>query len=282
MNLIDVLKIYGFEAQDPDRVMLMRHVDDNWDLEVIHRAGHINSYQASQGKDMLGDCTHLISFMGEAGSRCRFLGVYEIRGRHKVAPPWPAGFPYPEMNLGIVNYDLVKLPQFDVLADRLIIDWGAAARSWWQYLNLEKPKRVIEVLPAGFVRSFPGYEDVHVRFDELERIVAHREANRLWHTMLGGVAGVYLIVDATDGSQYVGSASGEEGILGRWIAYARTKHGGNKRLVQLLAQHPGRHTSFSFSILRTLSRSLTKKEVVAIENDFKRKLGSRAFGLNEN
>jgi hypothetical protein len=61
-----------------------------------------------------------------------------------------------------------------------------------------------------------------------------------------------------------------------------TKHGGNKRLKAVLAAEPERHGAFSFSILRTLSRSLTAKEVITIEGHYKKKLGTRAFGLNEN
>jgi hypothetical protein len=122
------------------------------------------------------------------------------------------------------------------------------------------------------VREFAGFDDVHLRFDELKQIVDHPDANRLWHTMLGGVAGVYLIVDGTDGQQYIGSAYGEEGILGRWKGYATTKHGGNKRLKELLALDQQRFAAFSFSILRTLSRSLTAKEVIAIEGHLKKNL----------
>lgn len=91
-----------------------------------------------------------------------------------------------------------------------------------------------------------------------------------------------LANNSTNGDQYVGSAYGEAGILGRWKSYATTRHGGNKRLKALLDSDPQRHVAFWFSILRTLPRSLTAKEVITIEEHYKKKLGTRAFGLNEN
>jgi hypothetical protein len=132
------------------------------------------------------------------------------------------------------------------------------------------------------VREFPGYDDFILRFDELERIVTNPDANETWHRMLAGVAGVYLISDGKTGDLYVGSAYGEAGILGRWASYVRTKRGGNAKLRALLARDPARYQSFSFSILRTLPRSLTHKEVIAVESLYKAKLGTRAFGLNDN
>jgi len=63
--------------------------------------------------------------------------------------------------------------------------------------------------------------------------------------MLSSVAGVYLKTDMTDGNQYVGSASGKLGIMGRWRSYAETKHGGNIRLISLLEEEPDRYNQFS-------------------------------------
>jgi hypothetical protein len=106
------------------------------------------------------------------------------------------------------------------------------------------------------------------------------EANREWHTMLSSVAGVYLIMDTESGKQYVGSAYGKRGILGRWKEYATTGHGGNVLLKKILAQDSKAAKNFQFTILRTLPKTLTNKEVINYENLYKEKLGTRAFGLN--
>lgn len=100
--------------------------------------------------------------------------------------------------------------------------------------------------------------------------------------MLGAVAGVYLITDMVTGKQYVGSASGEAGVLGRWAQYARSGHGGNVLLKQVLAERPGAEQRFQFTLLRTLPQTLTRAEVIAYEVLYKHKLGSRVFGLNSN
>jgi len=139
-----------------------------------------------------------------------------------------------------------------------------------------------QLRPMGSVREFPGYHDFILRFDELERMVSNPDANEAWHRMLAGVAGVYLIADGVTGDLYVGSAYGEKGILGRWMRYVRTKHGGNVKLRALLASDETRYLAFSFSILRTLPRTLTSKEVIAVESFYKKKLGTRAHGLNDN
>ncbi|MCK5407604.1 MAG: GIY-YIG nuclease family protein [Candidatus Krumholzibacteria bacterium] len=100
--------------------------------------------------------------------------------------------------------------------------------------------------------------------------------------MLSAVCGVYLIVDQNTGKQYVGSAYGEKGILGRWTNYAKTGHGGNNQLKKLMEWDPMYAENFNFTILRTLSKTLTQAEIIDYERLYKSKLGTRAFGLNSN
>jgi hypothetical protein len=179
------------------------------------------------------------------------------------------------------RYELSPDARFDLLRDRLVIDWGVATRSWVQTFK-PQTKQVVEVLPAGYVKEFPGFLDFVLRSDELQTIVANPTANREWHRLLGSVAGVYLIVDASTGRQYVGSAYGQGGIMGRWATYAATRHGNNKQLIELLASEPLRWKNLEFSVLQTLPRTLTANEVIDYEARHKRKLGSRAHGLNSN
>ncbi len=100
--------------------------------------------------------------------------------------------------------------------------------------------------------------------------------------MLSVVGGIYLLTDSQTGQQYVGSAFGEGGILQRWRAYARLKDGGNTKLKALLATRPTTFQGFTFTVLRTLDRNLSKREAIQLEQLFKAKLGSRAIGLNAN
>jgi hypothetical protein len=100
--------------------------------------------------------------------------------------------------------------------------------------------------------------------------------------MLASVAAVYLILDTKTGNQYVGSAYGEGGLLGRWRAYAKAAHGGNKQLKELAAERSALAGDLQFAVLQTLPLASTPKEVIDHERRHKAKLGSRAHGLNSN
>ena len=280
LDLLSLCKPAERVLANPTRIKLVRHASPGFDLEHLHRLGHLEEYQRIQGREVFKDHDFLLSFLAEPkNTHCRFIGVYAVGACHHEPSDWTTEFPFPEMPRGDVLYDLHKVAGFEPLENRLVVDWGAGTRSWVQNY---RPKRLIEVYPEGHARDFPGYQDVLISFEELDRIISHPEANRLWHTMLSAVAGVYLITDLESGQLYVGSASGQEGLLGRWKHYVAHRHGHNKNLRELLEREPDRHHHFTFSILRTLPKSLTKKEVVEVESLFKRKLGSRAFGLNAN
>ena len=278
MDFVTILRQYD-EAPWGGRVKLVRHADSRWDLRRVVRAGMLREYEARQSRPIFHHCDYVVSFLGERGTRSRFLGCSKVVGVSEAVAPYPETFPFPQMPLGAYRYDLEHMPQFDDMRDRLVIDWGGGTRSWVQRL---RPKPVIEILPAGAASQFPGYEDVLIEFDELMTIVEQPDATAAWHRARAAVAGVDLIVDLVSGQQYVGSASGEEGILGRWKSYARTRHGGNKLLRELLSEHPERCRQLQFSILRTLPRSMTATEVGEVESLYKRKLGTRVFGLNGN
>ena len=282
MNLLDLLAACAPSSEvfeDLATMKLVRHADNRWDLTELKAQGFFDEYQSRQSKPRFKSCTYLVSFISEWGTRCRFVGVYRILNCVEPAPAWPPGYPHAGNGLAQFYYETEKLPEFEDLEDRLIIDWGRGTRSWVQRFS---PKPVIELRPVGHAKDFPGYLDFTLNFEELESIVRNRDANRTWHTMLSAVAGVYLIVDSTNGNLYVGSAYGERGILGRWSSYVRTKHGGNKELRALLEADEQRYLQFVFSILRTLPRTMTNREVIGVESLFKKKLGSRSFGLNCN
>lgn len=74
----------------------------------------------------------------------------------------------------------------------------------------------------------------------------------------------------------MGSATGEDGFLGRWLWYARDGHGGNVGL-------KSRELSdYQVSILEVSGSNATEKEIFATEGLWKRKLQSREMGLNKN
>ncbi|MCR9247057.1 MAG: GIY-YIG nuclease family protein [bacterium] len=261
------------------KIKLVRHASSAYDLPLIERRGFMREYEERQRLPVFDRVDGILSFMGEGRTRARFIGASLVGSSSSSRGPWPSGFPYPEMGRGNLCYELVPQEQFAPLRDRLVIDWGAGTRNWHQHLCA---KEVLEIRPKGYVTEFPGYDDVLLTFDGLERIVSNPDANRAWHMALRAVAGVYLIVDTVSGNQYVGSAYGESGLLGRWATYVRKPHGGNAQLKVLLHEHPERHRAFQFAILRTLPKSMAKREVIGVEGMQKSRLGTRAFGLNAN
>ena len=117
----------------------------------------------------------------------------------------------------------------------------------------------------------PGWESLSIDWQQLGFLPLS------WQSALAQWRGIYLIIDQSDGRQYVGSACGSENILQRWRDYARTGHGGNR---DLRARDP---RNFVFSILQRVSPDLPETDVISIENTWKARLRSRApWGLNAN
>lgn len=276
----ELLRLRGI---DPNRskIKLVRHSDSDGVVDRVVEAGLLEEYQRYQPR-FFAEWEYLAAFIGDAGGKARLFGVYRIANSRPMIDAPPA-----LTACGWVDYDMAKqvvldlepVTEFEDLAGRVVIDWGKGALAWHQN---SAAKEVVQILPSGYVRPFTGYLDFILTYDELCDIITRPDANSEWRTMLRGVAGVYLIVDSRTGMQYVGSAYGKQGIWGRWEQYAKTGHGHNAKLVALHTEEIGCARHFRFSILRTLAKTLTSKEVIAQEALFKKKLGSRAFGLNSN
>lgn len=283
LNLQSLLLPFGFDPNPKILTKLVRHQDSRFDVQRLYREGHFDFYQSIQSRRRFHGCRRIISFFGQSGTLAAFVGVYDVRD---VEGPGnfslPRGFTYPEMDTQkCYRYSLELDNRFSSLRERLIIDWGAGTRSWVQnYRQGAKP--VVELLPRGYVSEFPGFLDVVLTHERLTRIVSHPAPHREWHRMLASVAGVYLILDTKTGNQYVGSAYGEGGILARWNVYAKTVHGDTKELRRLLKERPNIAHDLQFSLLQTLPITLDKREVFKYETLHKRKLGTRAHGLNRN
>ncbi len=280
MNITELLKLRGLDTNV--KIKLVHHQDDRYDLWDLYRTGHFETYQSYQSKPIFR-CEYVVAFMGLDGSRAQFIGVYRVcsskPAREALLPP---DYPYPNFaKADDFYYDLQPVAGFEDFKDRVIIDWGSSPRAWPQWLN-KRQKDVVEVLPKGYVKAFPGYLEAILKFDELVAIIKNPVANREWHRMLSAVAGVYLIVDNKTGKQYIGAAYGNDGIWGRWANYAKSFHGGKDMLKALVGDDSSYARNFTFTILHILLKTATKDEVVAWEVHYKKKLGTRAFGLNLN
>lgn len=247
------------------KIKIVRHQDRRYDVNSLIRAGQFEAYQSSQSQPVF-ECDFVVACVGHGPGRARFLGVYRKLSRRAKGRSY--------------YYKLRKEPGFEDLEDRVVMDWGAGALAWHQWLT-KRDREVIEILPKGFVKTFPGYLDFVLTFDELQGIVGHPEENRDWHDMLGAVSGIYVITDQRTGRHYVGAAYGRDGILGRWRAYAKTGHGGNRRLERLTSSRKNYASNFTFTVLRVMDKTTPDIEVLAQEELVRRKLGKTAISLTE-
>ena len=132
-----------------------------------------------------------------------------------------------------VFYQLELSSLLENFRNRLVLEWGRS-QTYIQRI-IEKP--IAEIYPKGFVSIFPGWDKIHISFKELCEIINNPDGNKDWYEYLTKHSGVYVILDSSSGLQYVGSAYGNAGIWSRWEGYARTRHNGNKALLDLEKQN---------------------------------------------
>ena len=117
----------------------------------------------------------------------------------------------------------------------------------------------------------PRWDELRFTWEELKVLPSK------WKAALSQWRGIYFIFDESDGKGYVGSAYGTENLLGRWLGYAASGHGGNKKLRHRDPQH------FRFSVLQRVSPDMESDEVIRLECSWKERLHTRApHGLNDN
>jgi len=134
-----------------------------------------------------------------------------------------------------------------------------------------------EILPQVYNNDiFPGYANVNISWRSLS--VAIKKPT--WRTALGNQKGVYLLVDSKTGKKYVGSAYGDDMLLGRWENYIQTCHGGNKLLKKLPKDYIKDY--FYFSILETFNQNENNQVIIDRENHWKEVLMTRELGYNVN
>jgi hypothetical protein len=261
---------------------LMRHnVSDKIVAQIIS-LGYFDFYQATQKADALKNCEYFLSFLGIEGTSGKFYGCYKVNGverfKHELRP---LDYPDDNANEEAVFYDIEKAELLSDLENRLIIDWGKGTRSWLQ--NATTEKEVLRILPAVSEYEFLSYDKVLLTYETLLHIVNNSVEHKIWEEKLSTVAGVYLITDIKTGKHYVGSASSNDnGIWGRWNDYAKTKHGGNKRLIKLISDDVNYCNNFIFSILDVFPMKRDRSEILEYEQLYKKKLCSVQFGLNDN
>lgn len=293
-----MLESYGLDLTK--NIKIVRHKDeDRIDVVNLNEKGQLELYQKHQKDDVFGECEYVVSFLDfEEGKKAVFIGVYKVLSKstpNKFITDKLYDWMKPEYKKGnAYYYEMEKVKGFEELEDRMIINWSERTFHMW-FAPLKKVKAtrkrkqfdIIEIIQKGAIRKFPGFLDFTLSYNDLKKLYDNPDVNSTWCKMLSSVAGIYTILDRATGKLYIGKGNayggiGKGGIWGRWESYARTGHGGNKRLMELLESNPERKEDFLFSILRTLPKTITNDEILDIENIYKEKLGTREYGYNAN
>ena len=275
-----------FDAADKKRVRLIRH-KDNRKVKIIDGKEYTNSlydiylndnevfmnYQSEQVKKRFMDVDYIVAFIGEEGVASRFVGVYRNMGLIKEIGDYNDEV--------LAKFDFQEVGGFELLKERVIIDWRNPV-SWLQnYINEMPVVRIDRGLKEDNIPVFSRFEDVLLDYNQLSRIF---ETNNIeWKSKLESCNCIYLILDKSNGKQYVGSTYNKQGIWGRWAQYAATGHGGDKDLKPLLEADPNyARKNFQWCILETLPLKILEEHAIDRESLYKRKFGTRDFGYNNN
>lgn len=263
----------------PDNVRLLRHADRNAlrgkTIYELWRSNRVSfdlyqRIQAIKRRKDFGNAGYWASFASTFEGATVFLGLYEAKfvglTTEDVPRPYGAGM----YRAGQYHaYNLSEMPEFELLAGRLYIDWGPGTRSWIQRAD-RQDKPITELRRTIEDPAFPGYAGFIRPLSEINKLpISWKEALRVSR-------GVYLLTCPETKEQYVGKADGEEGFLGRWATYIANGHGGN---VALKSREP---SNYQVSILEVAGSSLTAQDIIGMENRWKQKLQSREMGLNRN
>ena len=279
LNFSDILRKAGL---DPAKVQLIRHTLNDKEFRACYEKNMVKEYTAEQKKDFNKGYAYWAVFISGKGTEARFYKLYRVGAAVPKSPevmpeayPCPLAFEKPG--------DYYELEYVDVLKEfenRLIIEWGEAIRAWHQKGTTEKAVKAIQSIQK---LEFVGYENVVLSYEKLKEIIENdMDHYKLWQTALSSVKAVYLILDTKNGQQYVGSAYGDGGLLERWKCYADTFHGNNKLMKELICDHPDRYRYFQFSILQIFSMSVPDDMIINAESLWKRKLGTKEYGMNAN
>ena len=296
LTLKDLIKLEGLEYENLKfRVVRHKMNRKGWeDFDNLIRFDNemLSAFAGSQERLVYKDADIILTFVALPGTKALFRTAHINHGQisfnqyKKYYKGYKPFLNYRKNNSREENvlddlyfYKLEDSNLLESYKNRLVIEWGKSTVSWVQS-SIEK--EVTEIYPKGFVSLFPGWDKVHLSHKELTEIINNPNGNKDWYEYLSRHSGVYVIFDSSTGNQYVGSASGGKGIWSRWEGYVKTGHNGNKGLKALAKNNQDFANNFTYSLHHVFPKTVSKKDVLYYESLLKNKLGSRAFGLNEN
>ncbi len=198
-----------------------------------------------------------------------FAGLYSVRYRGLLESDTPSTHIAGATDKAGENdvWDTTLCEELSDLIGRMVIEWGPGKLAWVQYAN-KNDKPIVELRRVFREEDFPGFLNF---IRPLSAILAMPKS---WTAALSAAKGVYLLTCPKTREQYVGSASGEDGFLGRWTGYALNGHGGN---VRLMSREP---SDYQVSILEVAGTSATLDDILQMEGRWQAKLQTVDMGLN--
>jgi hypothetical protein len=247
-----------------------------------------NAYQQTQGEKLekvMTRASYVASCIGQEPGKALFVGMYSIGASKPLTQDeyWqvPAyiemkkfgmrGFGFEDRRSSILWFDLVPTELYASWKGKLIVGWPPPERSWWRRAH-KNTMPVLAILEDSVLdAAMPGWDEIALNWEELGVLPTR------WKSALSQWRGIYYIFDTSDGKGYVGSAYGGDNLLGRWLNYASSGHGGNS----LLRKRDPRH--LRFTILQRVSPDMDATDVIRIESTWKERLHTRLpHGLNDN
>ena len=293
MNLNDLLRA---KSIDPKQVLVLRHRPTEPELNKVlpwlatKKPEVFNAYQQTQTQKLekaMQGVQCVASFVGYGSGKALFIGLYSIVAWKPLTYEqfWPVpAHVYMKNAFGMKGFrketdDRSKILWFDLVIQdfyaswkgKLVVGWPPPGRVWWRRAdrNVFPVHAVLEDSALG--AAVPRWNEIVLTWEDFKILPVRLES------ALSQWRGIYFIFDVSDGKGYVGSAYGDRNLLGRWLNYAGSGHGGNR----LLRKRDPRN--FRFSILELVAPSMDPDDVIRLENTWKERLHARApHGLNDN
>lgn len=294
--MLDLRLLLEIEGIAPSGVLVLRHCPTEPKLRKAfqwlaeERPAVFNAYQRTHGprtEAALVQAKHVAAFIGHEAGRAVFVGLYVVDGHTSVArntymddadvgvllelgmSPWSEDDP----RQSALKFDLTEVEALARFKGRLIVEWPRPDRSWYRWADPARNLFPVHAIREDslFTPDMPPWQEIVVDWKELMLLPAG------WRSQLSQWRGIYLIFDQFDGKGYVGSAYGAENLLGRWLNYAGSGHGGNRHL---LNRDPA---GLVFSILQRVSPDMSIEDIVEVEASWKARLHTAyPDGLNGN
>lgn len=238
----------------------------------------------SDKKKRLSEIDTVFQFIEIEPHKWLFVGAYEIIDLNLSAFDKVIGKRFYYANAK-------RLTEFDNLADRLVVEHtNKPQQFFYTSPDIIDNVPVHTILPRpyrGSAEEFPGYENVCKDYKSL----SHCIKDSAWQDALSNVYGVYVLTDTKTGKLYIGSATGVDGIYGRWKTYLKKgyddsdKEYPNKKLKELVKEKGIKYIqdNFQYSILEIFPKTdIGCDKALERESYWKNVFKTRMFGYNDN